>query len=130
MSEITRALIARVGVDLAKGLGVALPSSTVVILLPAALAVLRVTTLVPNNQDAQAEVVVTVDDGVREVGQRVHSPTVCGRCSNARMLLKQLHDAFELNEESPGQSGSCFGLVEPDRLCEVLRREAVDGSIH
>ena len=84
----------------------------------------------PNNQDAKPDVFLPVDDRVGEVGQRVDSPTICRQCSNAWMLLKQLRDAFELSEESPGKSDSRFALVEPNCLCKVFRSEPVDGPIH
>ena len=69
---------------------VALDASTGGVPLSAALTVIRVTTLVPNNQDAKPGVFLPVDDGVGEVGQRVDSPTICSRRSNTWMLLKQL----------------------------------------
>lgn len=98
--------------------------------LSAALAVIRVTTLVPNSQDAKPGIVLPVDDGVREVGQWMDSAAICRRRSNVWMLLKQLRDAFELSEESPGKSDSCFALIKPNSLSKVFRGEPVNGPIH
>ena len=98
--------------------------------LSAALAVIRVTTLVPNNQNAKPGIVLPVDDGVREVGQWMDSAAICRRRSNVWMLLKQPRDAFELSKESPGKPDARFVLVEPNCLCEVFRCEPVNGPIH
>ena len=98
--------------------------------LSAAVTVIRVTTLVPNNQNAKPGIVLPVDDGVREVGQRMDSAAICRRRSNVWMLLKQPRDAFKLSEESPGKSDSCFALIKPNCLSQVFRCEPVNGPTH
>jgi hypothetical protein len=75
---------------------------------------LRVTALVPDNQNANPGIFVAVDDRVREVCQRVHFATIRRRCTKAWMLLQQFGDSFELGKESPGQSDARFSLVEPN----------------
>ncbi len=98
--------------------------------LSAAVTVLWVTTLVPNNQNTKREPFVPIDNRVREVGQRMNFATIRCRCSEARMLLQQLRDSFKLIEKSPGQSDSRFPLVEPHCLCKVFRGKPVDVPIH
>ena len=93
-------------------LSVALNAKTRGDSLSAAVTVLWVTTLVPNNQNAKRELFVPIDDRVREVGQRVDSATICCRCSEARMLLEQLRYSFKLIKKSPSQSDPCFFFVE------------------
>ena len=91
---------------------------------------IRVTTLMAKNQDAKSEISVPVNDGVREICQRVCFPTVCRRRSNARMLFKQPRDTFEFGQETPGKSRSGFGLVEPYGIRKVFRGEPVDRPTH
>jgi hypothetical protein len=98
--------------------------------LLAAVTILRVATLVPDNQDADLGLVAPVDDRVGEVCQRVELPTMRRRSTKVRMLLQQLGDPFELGKESPCKPDSSFSLVEPNCVGEVFRSRSVDGPIH
>ena len=111
-------------------LSVALDAKTRGDSLSAAVTVLWVTTLVPNNQNTKRELFVPIDNRVRKVGQRMNFATIRCRCSEARMLLEQLRDSFKLIKKSPGQSDSRFPLVEPHCLCKVFRGKPVDVPIH
>ena len=71
-----------------------------------------------------------VSGGHWKVGQRVDVSAIRRRCPQAGMLLQESCDTFELREKPPGKAGSCFSLVEPNRLREILRSKSVDRPVH
>ena len=83
-----------------------------------------------DDEYAYVPAVAPVDDGVWKPGQRMGPPTLCARRAQPWVQLEQLGHPFELGEESAGYTHSGFGLVEADRVRQVLCREPMNRSRH
>ena len=112
-------------VRLSEGLGIALDA-----LLAAGFAVLRVAEVATNDQDSYVTADLSVDHGVGEVVQRVHSPQIICRSTNAWKLDQELGHALELVQEAVRELCAPFLAIEPRCLKEVKFCASVEAVAH